>query len=140
MNGYFANLVVHISIVCPVSATSIDVQHSVMRSLVWLLYIVTYGKRTEYTPHAGHDDFIPIVFETYGRFHPSVNRFLIALCSKLSLKTGIPKSVLVNCWINRLSFILQEGESNLFNNRLSTSITLTVQDASAACIEYCVED
>ena len=83
----------------------------------------TYIRKTnEATNYIGGVDFLPLTFETYGLFHPSVKKLLKALAGKISDNIGIPKSIVVNCWTNRLNTILLIGEANMINFRLERNI------------------
>jgi hypothetical protein len=67
--------------------------------------------------------FLPLSFETFGRFHSSIKPFLTALCSRASAISGIPHSVLVNYWTNRISASLQKNIAHMLLSRVDRIIS-----------------
>ena len=137
-NGPNADLYTDISITCPVSSTSINVSHTDTIPTAHL--VKTYNsKNVKHLPHVGNSDFMPLIFDSYGKSHISVQKLLIALCKKIHEKTGWPLSVLINCWTNRLSYTLHRGEARMLNDRIETSINLSNsidQSQRASCYDY----
>ena len=53
--------------------------------------------------------FSPFVFETYGRWGPSLGKFFTTLMNHGSVFTGIEVGSLTNYWRRRISFVLQKS-------------------------------
>jgi len=62
--------------------------------------------------------FLPLSIESFGRFHSSVKPFIGLLCSKASAISGVPHSVLVNYWSNRISASLQKNIAKMMVSRV----------------------
>ena len=67
--------------------------------------------------------FIPIAIESFGFFHLSIKPLISAFCSKASDISGIPHSVLVNYWINRLSATLHKHIARMMISRVDRVVS-----------------
>jgi len=61
--------------------------------------------------------FLPLIFETYGLFHPAVKQLIIQTARKASSYHSIPEDKIANYWLVRLSCMLQKGNANLLESR-----------------------
>jgi len=67
--------------------------------------------------------FLPLSIESFGRFHSSVKPFLSLLCSKAATLSGVPQSVLVNYWSNRISASLQKNIAKMMMARVDRIVS-----------------
>ena len=81
--------------------------------------------------------FIPVSFESFGRFHPSVKPLIAALCAKAAMISGVSKSVLCNYWINRISVILQKNIARMMLSRVERIVSKSMPLHSSNP-SYCV--
>ena len=61
--------------------------------------------------------FLPLVFESYGRFHPAVKQLIAQTAKKASTYHDIPEDKINNYWTIRLSCMLHKGNANLLESR-----------------------
>jgi len=80
--------------------------------------------KVEALPHCQNLVFVPLIFETFGLFHTSVQSYLKALCRKISIVT------------KRLSCIFFKGEADMINSRIARSIELAMVDTSLDTFLY----
>ena len=73
--------------------------------------------------------FLPISMESFRRFHPTENPLLALLCPKATTLSGVPKSVLVNYWSNRISASLQKNIAKMLIARVERVVS-----SSLACL------
>ena len=67
--------------------------------------------------------FLPLCIESFGRVHSSIKLFLSMLCSKAATISGIPQSVLVNYWTNRISASLQKNIAKMMTSRVDRIVS-----------------
>lgn len=61
--------------------------------------------------------FLPLIFETYGLFHPMLKQLIVQTAKKASSFHSIPEEKITNYWTIRLSCMLQKGNANLLESR-----------------------
>ena len=63
-------------------------------------------------------DFIPIVFESFGRWHGAVKGFVEHTCSYISSRRSIPKSAITKFWKQRISVCLARANAAMIISRV----------------------
>ena len=70
-----------------------------------------------------HDfNFMPIIFETYGHVHSTSLSFLNAIITKSASFHEVPRTIMKNYWIKRLSAALQIGQARLLISKTQSCI------------------
>ena len=63
-------------------------------------------------------DLVPLVFETYGRWHGTVSGFLEHACSNIATRRSIPRSALIKFWRQRISVSLTRANAAMIIGRV----------------------
>ncbi len=64
--------------------------------------------------------FLPIIFETSGRPHPDVVKFVRAMADECAEAKGVSADIIYGYVMNSLSCVLQRGIANSINLRVNT--------------------
>ena len=80
------------------------------------------GKNRKYEDLAQENNlsFLPIIFETSGRPHPDVVKFVRAMADECAEAKGVPADIIYGYVMNSLSCVLQRGLANSINGRVNT--------------------
>ena len=75
-------------------------------------------------------EFIPIIFESFGAFHPESKLLITKLIKKASINMGIPFSILNHYWMKRFAVTLQIGQASMMLHRSIRTIqnSCSIQD------------
>ena len=76
-----------------------------------------------HTLDLGDQVLVPVSIESFGHLHKSVKGLISSLCYRASEMSGIPHSVLVNYWTNRLSATLQKNIAKMMLSRVDRIVS-----------------
>ena len=63
-------------------------------------------------------DLVPLIFETYGRWHGTVSGFVDHTCSHIATRRSIPRSALIKYWRQRISVSLARANAAMIIGRV----------------------
>jgi len=84
------------------------------------LQIQEKGQKFKYEASCDYEDlqFIPLVFETGGRWTENVECMIKYACRKIATKIGLPYSTVKHRWTSRLSAVLQRANAMVISTRI----------------------
>ena len=111
-NDSTKDLLLDLTIICSSSSGRMDGSQSSMNA--------AYNEKNRKFKTASETNgylFLPLVFDTFGQWHPVVVDIVRNTCAIASTLHQIPFSVLVDYWSTRISSVLHKGNADLLYRR-----------------------